>query len=235
MLILIKGPLASGKTTLAGRLAADLSLRPVVWPLSEEQLAESQEFMGEWIDVKRYFAACRHVDLERVLTVLQIHKLRELPPPPRWRPGAPIEEMMRWRVRIFEDLYAGRFLPDLIQLTCQLVDSLPHAIVEGEILGTRLRDSNLARSLRRRYARTPTLLLRAHRLRADGGQRRYLVTGNGRQLDHDTMVAALWRRADGGLGVKPTLGLTWSGTGQSGAPRPSELSMEAPSAAGRQA
>ena len=216
MLILIKGPLGSGKTTLAGRLVEHLGLPPVEWPLSAGQLAESQEFMGEWIDVAAYFDACRHVDLERVLTVLQMHKLAELPPPPRWRPGAPVAEMMRWRGRIFDDLYSGRFLPDLADLTCRLIAALPHAVVEGEILGTSLRDSALTREVRRRFARVPVLRLRTARLAA-GGAVRYAVVAHGRQLDHDELLAALWRRPDGTIGVDPSLGLTWTGAGETAA------------------
>jgi hypothetical protein len=184
--------------------------------------------MGGWIDVAGYLAGGRHVDLERVLTVLQIQQLHELPPPPRWRPGAPVAEMMRWRGRIFDQLYSGRFLPQLVDLTCRIVDSLPHAVVEGEILGTSLRDSSLTHALRSRYAAVPCLRLTGVR----GGDG-ICVAVNGRRLDHDGLLAALGRRADGGIDVDPEVGLSWSGAGQSEPAEPLPAPRQPAGAAGR--
>lgn len=213
MLILIKGPVGAGKSTLAGRLVSHLDLDPVRWPVSEEKLALCQSYMGEWIDVSAYLDDCRHVDLERVLTALQITRLEEFPVPPKWSPGAPIGDMLEWRTQVFSEIYSGRFLPELYELTCSIIDALPHAVVEGEILGTSLQDSALTRRLRGRYAAVPTLRLQARCQPAGepGAAPSYLALVNGRLLSHDDVVAALSRRPDGGIAVAPELGLSWSG------------------------
>ena len=155
MLVLIKGAPGTGKSTLADRLVRALGLAPVRWQAAPGLMDYAQHLMAGWIDLAAFFAASRHLDMERVATLLQVEHWNELPPPPRWREGADRGEMLAWRSRFLAQLDAGRFLPELFQLTRRLIDAAEHAVVEGRLLGTTLTDSQLTRMLRERYQGVP--------------------------------------------------------------------------------
>lgn len=213
MLVMIKGSLQSGKSTLAERLVSALGLAPIVWPLSELDMREARIAMGEWIDLERYFRDCRHLDLERAITVVHIENRGVLPPPPRWSPGASLKEMLDWRTRIFREIFAGRLLPQLFDLTCRLIEAAEHTVLEGEILGSTLKDSHLAEMLRSRYLHQPTLRIQLQRrpAAAPDGEARFLALVNGRWLSHEEVVAALRREPNGAISVAPEVGWTWAG------------------------
>ncbi len=211
MLVLIKGLDGSGKSTLADRLVAALALPPVDWPLDPEILPHAEQAMGGWVDLEAdYFGRCRHLDMERVVTLLHMQKWAELPPPPQWRPGAGLEELLGWRMEIFREVFQGRFYPDLFRLTCELVKAQEHAIVEGQILGSKLGDSRLIRMLRQHFRERAVLqLLLDEPPTGVPPERRVRV--NAKNLTTDELVGALRREADGRVTVDPELGWTWPG------------------------
>jgi hypothetical protein len=219
MLVIIKGSLQSGKSTLADRLVSALGLAPVAWPLAELDMRAARIAVGDWIDLEQYFGGCRHLDLERAITVVHIENRGVLPPPPRWRPGASPKEMLDWRTRIFREIFAGRLLKELYDLTCRLIDAAEHTVLEGEILGSSLKDSRLTDMLRSRYLHLPTLrvLLQRRPAATPDGEARFLALVNGRWLSHDEVVAALRREPDGSIAVAPEVG--WTSTGAE-PPRP---------------
>jgi hypothetical protein len=211
MLALIKGAAGTGKSALAERLVSALDLPPVDWPLSAENLRIGQELMGEWVDLAAYFAQQHHLDLERVVTLLAIEVRDELPPP-RWRPGADRREMVAWRGRIVAEIFSGRLLPSLFELTCRLIDAAPETVIEGELLGSTLADSHLTKMLLERYRRRPVLrvlLMRPPRS-GDGGSDPVALV-NGRKLTADEVVGVLRRGADGAVEAVPEVGWTWRG------------------------
>jgi hypothetical protein len=205
MLILIKGAPATGKTTLADLLVSSLSLAPVAWPIPAEMLRQAQSAMGDWVDLAAYFASCRHLDMDRVITLLYLERQDQLPPPPRWRPGADRREMLAWREQMVGEVLRGRLLRPLFRLTCRLVDAAEHSILEGGALGTTLGDSVLTRLLRRRYAEVPTLRILLLR------RPEYVALINGRSLRHEEVIAALERGPGGEIRIAPDIGWTSAG------------------------
>jgi hypothetical protein len=224
MLILIKGPAGSGTGELADRIVSRLDLPPVTWPLDPAALAEAQGWVGEWIDLAAYFRQCRHVDLDRVLTLLQLDNLQRWPPPPCWRPGTPPDAMFAWRGSVFRELGTRPFLPALFERTCGVVDSLEHAVVEGKSLGGSRQDSLLTNLLRQRYAARPMLRVLLQRPSPPDPDRALV---NGHWLEHDELLGALSRRPDGGVEVDPWLGLSWSGETAAGQALPEAASAAA--------
>jgi hypothetical protein len=210
MLMLIKGAPRTGKTTLADRLASSLSLAPVAWPIPAEVLRQAQSAMGEWVDLAGYFASCRHLGLDHVITLLYLENQDRLPPPPRWRPGADRREMLAWREQVAGEVLRGRLLRPLFRLTCRLVDAADHAVLEGGALGTTLNDSVLTRLLRRRYAQVPTLRILLLR------RPEFVALVNGRTLCHDEVVQALERGPEGQIQIAPDIGWTSAGGSPAG-------------------
>jgi hypothetical protein len=219
MLILIKGAAGTGKSTLAGRLTSSLGLAPVAWPIADDEMSYGQRLTGEWLDLGRYFGDCRHLDMERVITLLHIVKRDELPPPPAWRPGADRRELLAWRSRVLGEIDNGRLLPALMELTFRLIDATEHAVVEGEVLGSSLTDSLVTRQLLAHYVGVPNLrLLLLQRPPGGGPGSERVALVNGRALHHDEVVGALRRLPDGSIAVSPEVGLTWTGRAAAAAP-----------------
>ncbi|MCP4655710.1 MAG: hypothetical protein GY856_09855 [bacterium] len=214
MLILIKGPPKTGKSRLADRLVSALDLEPVAWTIPADVMQQAQGTMGDWVELStQFFGRCRHLDLQRLATQLQIENRGGFPPPPQWRPGSELGEMLKWREQIERKIHSGHMLPELFRLSCRYLDATEHAVVEGTILGSTLNDSLLTKMLRRRYLERPLLqiLLRRGDAGDAGGDGAPLALVNGKELTHDEVVEAVRRRPDGGITVDPGVGWTWGG------------------------
>jgi hypothetical protein len=214
MIVLIQGPPDSGTSAFADRIVSALQLAPVAWPITEDIIQRVRSTMGQWVDPIEYFAQRRHIDMDRVLTLLQIEKRDVLPRAPRWQPGSDRSEMLKWRRDILREIHGGRFLPDLFALTCRLIDSQEHSVVEGGLLGSSLNESLLTRRLRSHYEHVPMLkvLLQGHPGAAGQGSAVALV--NGSRLTADELLRDLRREPDGRISVSPVLGWTWAGSGE---------------------
>lgn len=219
MIVFIKGEPESGKSTLADRLVDRLGLAPVDWDLPADLVRRAQSQMGGWLDLSaEYFGSCRHLDMSRVVARLQIERWDVLPRAPRWQPDADRGQMIAWRREVMREIYDGRLLPDLFELTCGLIQAQPVAVVEGGVLGTRFSDSRLNRMLRRRFLDRYQLhfaLARTHEAGEEGGR---IATVNGRTLDLEEAAQVLSRRRDGAVIVNPQIGWTWAGGGAGASP-----------------
>ena len=158
MIIIIKGRSNIGKSSLATRLADALGLETPVWPLDDNLLGEWRRALRGWTESARDFiAGSNHVDTDRVAGLcLFLHRDR-FPPPPVWTPTTGREAFEDWRDRQCRQVLESELRHEFFQLICRIVDSTPHAVVEGTAMGTGAVDSPITNMLLFRYSQAPVV------------------------------------------------------------------------------
>lgn len=210
MIIVIKGRSNIGKSSLGTRLADALGLEPPVWPLDHGLLGEWEEALSGWTEGAREFiVGSNHVDTDRVAGLcLFLHRDR-FPPPPVWTPASGREEFEDWRDRQCRQVLETEMRHEFFQLICRMVDSAPHAVVEGTAMGTNQVDSPLTAMLLFRYSQVPVVKILLTRTPYDSPTMPTDVEVvrtayvNGRAYTLDQLVAAFSRGPAGEIVVPP--------------------------------
>lgn len=210
MIIVIKGRSNIGKTSLGTRLAGALGLETPAWPLDEGMLAEWEQALRGWTESAREFiAGANHIDTDRVAGLcLFLHRDR-FPPPPVWSPTSGREAFEDWRDRQCRQVLETELRHEFFQLICGMVESTPHAIVQGTAMGTGAVDSPITQMLLFRYSQVPVVKILLTRTPYDSPP---LPTDvevvrtayvNGRPYTLDELVASFSRGPGGAIVVPP--------------------------------
>lgn len=196
MLIFVKGRPGTGKTTFSRRLAEHLELPPPAWPVDAATLAEIRAMVGEWEEIDDdYYRGEGHVNTDKAASLCFFELRERLPPlPPA---GAPAEAFGRWVGESSAALGSGPGQARLLELLRELIDSTPHAVVDGTLLGLGEGDTNIARMLRFVYSRAPIVEVVLDRDPYDGpeppAEARWVARMGGEELSHDEALARLAR------------------------------------------
>ena len=157
LIFIAKGYPSIDPDSFPQRLARSLNRRPPAWPLDEDMLKEWQTMLeGWWESDPAYFLENYSVDVDRAVAVILFRHRDQYPPHPQWTEATPRAEFARWRDTIGTEIVKQR-MPELLELTCQLMESVEHPVLNGSELGTTPKDSWLTQMALYRYPDTPRL------------------------------------------------------------------------------
>ena len=207
MLILINGAAGTGKSTLAGRLSEALALEPPAWPIRPEAFEQFRRIASGWMEVGTdYFAAERHINMDKLVALAMVNNMDRLPPLPD-APDQDPESARQWVGASIQSVAAGKLMPRFFQLLCEMIDAREHAIVEGTNLGHRAFDAPTARMLLFKYGHRGVAQITASRQPYDGPQLdpdatyEWSVSFQGKAYEHDALLGLFERTAEGDVSI----------------------------------
>lgn len=214
MIFLVKGRSHVGKTAFSQRLAQKVNPHPPAWPLDDETRRRWEEMLEGWWEADPgFFLDAWHIDIDRVVALVLMEEIDRHPPLPRWTETTPRRDFEQWRDTVCLDVLQRR-TPRILELTCRLMDSVPHPVLDGTGLGTTVQDSPLAKMLLFRYSTRPRMKILLTRepyiLRTEPRNTPYFETSSDRDpeqtfeahvgdrsFSHDELIDALELTEDG--------------------------------------